>query len=65
MKQIMMEVRKRDRETGEMESRTIDMSSLDEFMTPGEIFNLEFTLNGIPWEYRFHISVNDSPDVTK
>lgn len=65
MKQIMMEVRKRNTENGEMEVRTIDLSSLDDFMSPGEIFNLEFTLNGIPWEYRFHINVIDSPDVSK
>lgn len=62
MKTISMEILKRN-PLGNMERRCVDISGLNEVLTPEEIFMMEFKINEIP-SIRAHISVNDVPSFT-
>jgi len=58
MKTLNMEVRKRDAQTGEMNVRVCDLSSLTDMLTPNEIFLMELRLNEI-LSIRVHLSLDD------
>lgn len=59
MKRLIMEVRKRDAGTGEMNLRRFDLTPLADILEPKEIFSMEHALNLHVPTIRVHLSLND------
>lgn len=58
MKQLIMEVRKRNPDTGELDTRTVDVTPLVDILTTHEIFAMEYKMNEI-LSIRIHLSLNE------
>lgn len=61
MKTITLELRKRHPHTGVMDIRKVDLTDLEDILTPQEVFQLEFKMNEIP-SIRAHISINEETE---
>lgn len=62
MKKLIMELRKRNRETGLEDYREMDMTPFLEFLTLEEVFAMEFKLNEIP-SIRVHLSIGETGEL--